>query len=197
MDKRSKSLSRPINNNGNSTNNNKMVSKAPLPMNPIPMRKENGMLVPEGYTMRPVRQADKAELISVARAMNDDFAPRVQKLFNTEVQAAQQALQTGLYIGYRCPEFNWDCIRVSLENKCFCGHLLNEHKEFDGKRVTLPCFQCKCKSFAYIPSRPEDVGEFWFQRRRNFDVTQYRVKCKCKHAHDSHDPIMRNCREKG
>lgn len=26
--------------------------------------------------MRPVRQAEKAELISVARAMNDDFAPK-------------------------------------------------------------------------------------------------------------------------
>lgn len=83
--------------------------------------------------MRPVRQAEKAELISVARAMNDDFAPKVQKLFNSEVQAAQSAIRTGLYIGYRCPEFTWDCIRVFSEHKCFCGHLLNEHENFDGK----------------------------------------------------------------
>jgi hypothetical protein len=61
----------------------------------------------------------------------------------------------------------------------------------------LPCQHCKCKSFAFIPSRPEDVGEFWFQRRRNFNVSEYRVKCRCKHAHDVHDPIMRKCKEKG
>jgi hypothetical protein len=48
--------------------------------------------------MRPVRQAEKAELISVARAMNDDFAPKVQRLFNSEVQAAQNALQTGNFL---------------------------------------------------------------------------------------------------
>ncbi len=48
--------------------------------------------------MRPVRQAEKAELISVARAMNDDFAPKVQRLFNSEVQAAQNAIKTGLVI---------------------------------------------------------------------------------------------------
>lgn len=100
-------------------------------------------------------------------------------------------------MSYRCPEFTWDCIRVFHGHKCFCGHLLDEHQEFDGRRVTLPCGNCKCKSFSFIPSRPEDVGEFWFQRRRNFDVSQYRVKCKCKHSHDVHDPIMRNCKEKG
>ena len=87
--------------------------------------------------MREVRQADKAELISVARAMNDDFAPKVQRLFNTEVQAAQQAIRTGLYIGYRCPEFNWDCIRVFSDHKCFCGHLLAEHTQFDGFKLNF------------------------------------------------------------
>lgn len=199
---RSQSLTRPSGNNNKSisqTNKANEPRKDVVPrsmMQPIPMRKENGMLVPEGYTMRPVRQAEKAELISVARAMNDDFAPKVQRLFDSEVQAAQNAIRTGLYVSYRCPEFTWDCIRVFHGHKCFCGHLLNEHQEFDGRRVTLPCQQCKCKSFAFIPSRPEDVGEFWFQRRRNFDVSQYRVKCRCKHAHDSHDPIMRNCKEK-
>ena len=66
-----------------------------------------------------------------------------------------------------------------------------------GKKTMLPCHQCKCKSFAFIPSRPEDVGEFWFQRRRDFDVSQYRVKCRCKHAHDVHDAVMRSCKEKG
>lgn len=112
----------------------------------------------KGYTKREVRQADKAELLSVARAMNDDFEPKVRRLFNSEVAAADIAIRSGLYIGFRCPEFTWDCIRVGPENKCFCGHLLNQHERFDGKKYMLPCQECKCKRFAFIPSRPEDVG---------------------------------------
>ena len=61
----------------------------------------------------------------------------------------------------------------------------------------LACFNCTCKRFAFIPSRPEDVGEFWLVRRRNFDLNKYRVRCKCKHAHDMHDPTLFNCRERG
>jgi hypothetical protein len=115
----------------------------------------------QGYTKREIKPADKAELLSVARAMNgDEFEPRVRKLFNTEVLAADNAIQTGLYVGYRCPEFTWDCIRVHSEHKCFCGHLLNEHEQFDGKKAMLKCFQCKCKRFAFIPSRP---GYFYFE----------------------------------
>ncbi len=94
----------------------------------------------------------------MAKAMNDDFAPKLRKLFNAECIAAQNAIQTGLYIGYRCPEFTWDCIRINETHKCFCGHLLNQHEHFDGKKMMLKCGDCKCKRFSYIPSRPEDVG---------------------------------------
>ena len=130
----------------------------------------------------------------------NEFPTKVRQLFNSECEAAENAIQTGLYIGYRCPEFQWDCIRVNLNHKCFCGHLLAEHEKFDGKKHMLKCnssSSCKCKRFNFIPSRPEDVGEFWYARRRDFDVTKYRVKCKCKHAHDLHDPTLLNCLEKG
>ena len=40
---------------------------------------------------------------------------------------------SGIYIGWRCPEFNHDCQRVGMSSKCFCGHLLGEHGEFTGK----------------------------------------------------------------
>lgn len=116
-----------------------------------------------GYTKREIHQAEKAELISVARAMNDDFEPKLRKLFNAEVQAADQAIKSGLYVGYRCPEFTWDCIRVYGEHKCFCGHLLKSHDEFNGRNYMLPCHECKCKRFAFIPSRPEDVGYAFFR----------------------------------
>lgn len=57
---------------------------------------------------------------------------------------------------------------------------------------------CACKAFQWIPSRPEDVGEFWHQRRRNFDPSTWRAKCRCKHTHEEHDfNGMKRCRARG
>ena len=170
------------------------------PQNAV-VAKPKGILAPEGYTVRPVIPAEKAELLSVARAMNrEEFAPRVKKLFDPEREAALDAIRTGIYIGWRCPSFKWDCIRVSKNSKCFCGHLLAHHSRYTGQSVRVPCTAeaCSCKAFVFVPSRPEDVGEFWFQRRRNFDPSTWRAKCKCKHTHEEHLPTgSRRCRAKG
>lgn len=40
----------------------------------------------------------------------------------------------GLYIGWRCPHYLWDCFRIGDESKCFCGHLLKEHQIISGRR---------------------------------------------------------------
>lgn len=45
--------------------------------------------------MRPVQAAKNYDVVSFARAMNDDFGPKVKKLFDPEREAALQALQTG------------------------------------------------------------------------------------------------------
>ena len=144
------------------------------------------------YTVKPIIPAKKAELLDVARAMHrDQFAARVKKLFDPEREAAIQAIETGIYIGWRCPGNNFDCIRVSNESRCFCGHSLNEHESFQKKRShNLKCLStgCSCKKFAFIPSRPEDIGEWWLQKRRGFDVSTWRAKCRCKHTHEEHSP---------
>lgn len=163
--------------------------------------KSKGILAPKGYTMRPIFPAAKAELLPVARAMHgDDFAPRVKKLFDPEREAAIDAIQSGVYIGWRCPEFKHDCIRVCKSSKCFCGHLLNQHAQYTGKSVMVPCTapRCECKAFAFIPSRPEEAGEFWLQRRPGYDPSTWRAKCKCKHTHEEHHPTgLRRCKVKG
>lgn len=163
--------------------------------------KSKGMLAPKGYTMRPIIPASKAELLPVARAMHgDDFAPRVKKLFDPEREAAVDAIQSGVYIGWRCQDFQHDCIRVSKSSKCFCGHLLSDHASYTGKSVMVPCraTRCECKAFAFIPSRPEEAGEFWLQRRPGYDPNTWRAKCKCKHTHEEHQPTgLRRCRVKG
>ena len=117
--------------------------------------KSKGMLAPKGYTMRPIIPASKAELLPVARAMHgDDFAPRVKKLFDPEREAAVDAIQSGVYIGWRCQDFQHDCIRVSKSSKCFCGHLLSDHASYTGKSVMVPCrvTRCECKEFTNLRS---------------------------------------------
>lgn len=46
--------------------------------------------------MRPVVAAENYDVVSFARAMNDDFAPRVKKLFDPERKAAVEAQKTGM-----------------------------------------------------------------------------------------------------
>jgi len=151
------------------------------------------------YTKRPIIPAEKPELLSVANAMHGKkFGKRLQKLFKPETDAALRALRTGIYIGWRLPNQTWDCIRVGDESRCFCGHSLKEHVDYKGPKSLCPCTNasCYCPDFSFIPSRPEDVGEFWLQRRPNFDPTKWRAKCGCKHPHTSHKPTgLRSCNE--
>lgn len=58
-----------------------------------------------------------------------------------------------------------------------------------GQSVRVPCRQsgCGCKAFAWVPSRPEDVGEYWLPKRRDFDPAKWRMRCRCKHTHEEHD----------
>uniref|UniRef100_A0ABM5FUX4 Protein FAM221B isoform X1 n=1 Tax=Pogona vitticeps TaxID=103695 RepID=A0ABM5FUX4_9SAUR len=153
------------------------------------------------YVGRPIVPAEKAELVSVAKAMHrEDFGKNVKALFHLEKQAALKSMETGLYIGWRCPEYLWDCFRVGDESKCFCGHLLKRHQVCVERRATVPCTQpeCKCQSFTFVPSRPEEVGEFWLQRRTGFEAAAWRAKCRCKHTHEEHMPTgARACCARG
>ncbi|XP_044299812.1 protein FAM221B [Varanus komodoensis] len=151
------------------------------------------------YTVRPVVPAEKAELMSVAKAMHrENFGKNVKDLFHLEKEAALRSMETGLYIGWRCPEYLWDCFRVGDESKCFCGHLLKMHQVY--RRATVPCAtpECRCQGFTFIPSRPEEVGEFWLRRRTGFDPAAWRARCRCKHTHEEHSPAgARACGARG
>ncbi|KAF5915704.1 hypothetical protein HPG69_011517 [Diceros bicornis minor] len=164
------------------------------------------------YTVHPVVPAKQAELAEVAKAMHrEKFGAQVNHLFQWEKNAALNAIQTGLYIGWRCPHYLWDCFRIGDESKCFCGHLLREHQIIsevslgrpDPIRcwsnptnhphcphidISVPCNvgQCRCLMFCFIPSCPEEVGEFWLKRRATFDPKAWRAQCRCKHSHEDH-----------
>lgn len=47
--------------------------------------------------MRKIEPAKNYDVVSFARAMNEDFAPRLKKLFDPETEAALEAQRTGKY----------------------------------------------------------------------------------------------------
>jgi len=151
----------------------------------------------KNYEIRKIEPAKKSELLSVAKAMHrEKFSSRVQKLFSPETEAAQKALQTGIYIGWRIPDQKWDCIRVNEHSICFCGHKIYEHRPYEKKSSKMSCMEsnCSCTRFRFIPSRPEDIGAYWLLKRPSFDVSKWKVKCKCKHSHVEHKPTgIMNC----
>ncbi|XP_068946047.1 protein FAM221B [Petaurus breviceps papuanus] len=139
------------------------------------------------YTLRPIAPADKPEVLAVAKAMHrEKFGNRVKQLFQWEKDAALKAIQSGLYIGWRCPHYLWDCYRIGNESKCFCGHLLAQHRIISDTSVPCTKTACRCHMFCFIPSRPEEVGEFWLQKRSGFDPKAWRALCRCKHNHEEH-----------
>ncbi|XP_005401045.1 PREDICTED: protein FAM221B isoform X2 [Chinchilla lanigera] len=145
---------------------------------------KKGIIRYTGHSVVPTKQA---ELVEMAKAMHrEQFGAQVNHLFQWEKDAALNAIQTGLYIGWRCPHYLWDCYRIGDESKCFCGHLLKQHQIVSD--ISVPCTvgQCRCLIFCFIPSRPEEVGEFWLRRRATFNPKAWRAQCRCKHSHEDH-----------
>ncbi|VDM18771.1 unnamed protein product [Hydatigera taeniaeformis] len=125
--------------------------------------------------------------------MNKDFAKKTKALFDSEVVAVKEAISTGIYVSYRPTGTKYerqDCLRVSSAGRCFCSHLLKDHNKFSATSRNTACTQpgCSCRRFLFAPGRPEDFGEFWLPKRRDFNREAYRMKCKCKHTHEEHVP---------
>jgi hypothetical protein len=81
---------------------------------------------------RQIRPAARADAVTMARAMNRDFAPKAKTIFQNEIDAARDAIEQDLYISYRQPGKDFDCYRIGSIEKCFCGHTLNEHIKYTG-----------------------------------------------------------------
>merc|ERR1719329_634497 len=109
-------------------------------------------------------------------------------MIEAEDLAAAEAIQTGLYGVWRNAAASADfCGRVGPKSRCFCGHDYSEHAWSASRRERGPtCAKCPCRCYSFIPRRPEEVGEWWLPRRRGFDVTLWKAKCKCSHGHDAH-----------
>jgi hypothetical protein len=120
-----------------------------------------------------------------------------QKLMQMEEEAARLATSTGIYVTYQKNGRKDDCTRVGPRSLCFCGHNYDDHMRSKDTRKPCQHKKCKCKGFAFIPQRPEEIGDWWLTRRRGFNVNTWRCKCKCGCAHDRHDPYLKHCNDCG
>lgn len=117
-------------------------------------------------------------------------APGAQYLLQMELEAAQQSISTGHYTTWRPPTSLQDCTRIGPSSRCFCDHSFADHRVL---QRTSPCNSCPCQHFKFIPSRPEEVGEWWLPRRKDFDIRTYKAKCKCGHSHVQHHVNRLTC----
>lgn len=138
------------------------------------------------------------------------FGPSKQskKMLNKENEAARLAHEKGIYVVWRLTEEprlrganNDFCCRIGARHRCFCGHSLACHQEPTHQRGSLtqkhPCHECGCQRFQYIPNEPEEIGEGWLTRRRNWDPSKWSAKCRCGHDCKEHDPRTLGCKACG
>lgn len=118
-------------------------------------------------------------------------------MMDFEFVHANEALKSGLYVGFQLIQVTYysdakriECGRVGSKSKCFCGHLYSEHDvQAMKKKITSKCKGCACKEFKFVPTRPEECGMYWLPRRKEFKVSEWKAKCKCKLPHDAHKPV--------
>ncbi|KAG1660177.1 hypothetical protein FOA52_005277 [Chlamydomonas sp. UWO 241] len=119
-------------------------------------------------------------------------------MLDLEAAAADAAIQSGMYATWRSMATGTDCTRVGPGARCFCGHPFKEHNFVSKKAIAPRCGACACARFAFVPQRPEEVGDWHQPRRKGFNVHTWRAKCRCGHAHDAHDPgSSRRCHSCG
>lgn len=115
-------------------------------------------------------------------------------VLQVETIAAQWSIATQLYVSLQPSGFatipasasddiregTSQCCRVGEISLCGCGHDLLSHES-----VKLPkrsgyikppkCSRCKkCPGFAYFPMYPEECGQWWLRRRRDFNLHDWR-----------------------
>lgn len=133
-----------------------------------------------------LRRADQKGLLS---ATSDT-------IYGIEYAAAQESIANGLYITWVPSAFMsipasasdeiksgiGQCCRIGSQSLCQCGHSFGNHQQpkVPKKGYIKPpaCVSCKrCKQFAYSPSYPEECGQWWLMRRRDFIIRDWRKVC--------------------
>ena len=123
------------------------------------------------------------------------IAPNSSRMLSNEIKASKESINNGIYITY-IPTDTYQltslasdeirnsigqCCRISSSSLCICGHDLQNHDEVKSFKSSIyikppRCKQCshRCKGYNYIPSLPEECGQWWLSRRKDFNLEQWR-----------------------
>ena len=144
----------------------------------------------------------ESALLAHMRAFGGPSAESKAQL-RKELDGALRAVESGVYVVYRNVErpspqqqrraVPDECCRIGPTHRCFCNHAWADHQSSRQQASPPPCALCGCKAFAYVPNMPEEIGEGFLSRRRDFDAAAWALKCRCGHGSTSHDPVTRAC----
>lgn len=145
--------------------------------------KEKGSIQP-GETMNVPTTLEGIE--SAAREYGP--TPAAKQMMRREAEAAQEAIERGLYITWQSNSSTGGqiCTRIGSKSRCLCGHFLKNHLPLKRGGSTRPpkCNSCtKCPGFRYAPSRPEECGQWHLPRRKDFDLKAWQMRVS-KNPHD-------------
>lgn len=121
-------------------------------------------------------------------------APGGQAMMKSEAKAAAEAAASGIYVTFQSPNES-ECCRVQSNSSCLCGHALKSHEapKGGGSRMKPPaCTKCACSKFRYAPTRPEECGQWWLPRRRDFNIKAWRARVR----KSPHEYACLNCNAK-
>lgn len=115
-------------------------------------------------------------------------APGGQFCIVKETLAASESIESGIYISWmphpsckisaECSNEirnrTGQCCRIGNSAVCICGHSLSNHERLKYKLNSFSyikppkCEKCRCAGFNYCPTRPEECGQWWLPRRKDF-----------------------------
>lgn len=118
--------------------------------------------------------------------------PGASAMMKAEAAAANESILSGLYITWSphpscilttsayegIANGTSQCCRVSSHSLCLCGHRLAAHHNVKVPKLSsyIPpprCRDCPCTGFLYCPSRPEECGQWWLPRRKEFTIPEW------------------------
>lgn len=108
---------------------------------------------------------------------------RSSSLAATSELLDKDQMVTKTMVIWECPTCQAECVPVTPESRCLCGHRLRDHAPpAESQALGPPCKsgRCPCKAFFFL------VAE-----------GSWMLRCKCKHKGVEHDPVTRKCAKAG
>lgn len=142
----------------------------------------------ENMAKRIVREADRRGLLDQS----------FDSAYSAETNAANWSIASQLYVSLQpsayatipasaCDDIRSgqsQCCRVGEDSLCACGHPLSTHESCKipkrpGYIKPPKCSACKrCTGFTYLPMYPEECGQWWLRRRRDFNIVDWRRRVR-------------------